>query len=41
MAYRLSAEETAKCRVAFDKFDKDGSGSIDLWELRDALRGTP
>jgi Ca2+-binding EF-hand superfamily protein len=36
--YRLSADEVEKCREAFLKFDKDGNGAIDIWELREILR---
>ena len=34
----LSNEEIENCRVAFNKFDKDGSGSISDWELRAMLQ---
>jgi EF hand domain-containing protein len=39
MAIRLTSDEIEKCRAAFQRFDKDGSGSIDMWELRSALQG--
>eukprot|EP00002_Diphylleia_rotans_P002901 TRINITY_DN1189_c0_g1_i6.p1 TRINITY_DN1189_c0_g1~~TRINITY_DN1189_c0_g1_i6.p1 ORF type:complete len:107 (-),score=29.95 TRINITY_DN1189_c0_g1_i6:703-1023(-) len=35
---RLTQEEIDKCREAFDAFDKDNSGSIDMWELRGILQ---
>jgi Ca2+-binding EF-hand superfamily protein len=38
MAFRLSGEEIERCKEAFLKYDKDNSGSIDVWELRDILR---
>mmetsp|Transcript_1642 Transcript_1642/g.3131 ORF Transcript_1642/g.3131 Transcript_1642/m.3131 type:complete len:169 (-) Transcript_1642:220-726(-) len=34
----LTQEEIDQCREAFDRFDKDGSGSIDMWELRMVLQ---
>jgi Ca2+-binding EF-hand superfamily protein len=34
----LSNEEIEQCRVAFNKFDKDGSGSIADWELKQMLQ---
>jgi len=34
---RLSEEEQDLCRKAFAKFDRDGSGTIDVRELRTAL----
>lgn len=34
----LSEAEKDRARAVFDKFDKDKSGTIDMWELRDALR---
>ena len=34
----LTQEETVRCRDAFGLFDKDGSGMIDAWELKEALR---
>ena len=34
----LSNDEIEACRVAFNKFDKDGSGSISDWELRAMLQ---
>jgi calmodulin len=33
----LSQEEIDGCREAFNAFDKDGSKTIDVWELRDVL----
>lgn len=33
----LSQEEIDGCRDAFRAFDKDSSGSIDVWELRQVL----
>lgn len=33
----LSQEEIASCRAAFLTFDKDRSGTIDAWELRQVL----
>ena len=38
MSANLSNEEIENCRVAFNKFDKDGSGSISDWELRAMLQ---
>uniref|UniRef100_A0A7S0MRZ2 EF-hand domain-containing protein n=1 Tax=Pyramimonas obovata TaxID=1411642 RepID=A0A7S0MRZ2_9CHLO len=35
----LTREEITRCREAFDKFDKDGSGSVDLMELKASLNG--
>lgn len=35
---RLSNEEIEACREAFQKFDRDGSGAIDRFELRAALQ---
>jgi hypothetical protein len=37
----LSNEEIENCRIAFNKFDKDGSGSISDWELRAMLQCMP
>merc|ERR1712153_45773 len=34
----LSAQQVAECREAFDLFDTDGSGSIDIKELKVAMR---
>ncbi len=34
----LTAEELAECKAMFNKFDEDGSGTIDIWELRETLR---
>merc|ERR1711871_658599 len=34
----LSAAEMTKVREAFDKFDEDKSGAIDMWELRKVLQ---
>lgn len=33
----LTQEEIDGCREAFLAFDKDRSGSIDVWELRQVL----
>lgn len=33
----LTQEEIDGCREAFLAFDKDRSGTIDVWELRQAL----
>lgn len=33
----LTEAEIRRCREAFEKFDRDGSGSIDVWELSLAL----
>ena len=33
----LSTSEVDACREAFTQFDKDGSGEIDAWELREIL----
>ena len=33
----LQQEEIDACRDAFNAFDKDGSGNIDVWELRQVL----
>lgn len=33
----LSQDEIDACREAFLAFDKDGSGTIDVWELRQVL----
>ena len=37
----LTQEEIDQCREAFERFDKDGSGTIDVWELKATLNGTP
>ena len=37
----LTQEEIDNCREAFDRFDKDGSGTIDVWELKATLNGEP
>jgi len=34
----LTQEEIDKCREAFERFDKDGSGTIDAWELKETLK---
>lgn len=34
----LSQEEYEECRIAFNKFDQDGSGTIDVQELRATLQ---
>ena len=36
----LTQEEIDGCRDAFLAFDKDRSGSIDVWELKQVLQGT-
>jgi len=28
----------SQCREAFERFDKDGSGTIDAWELKETLK---
>jgi calmodulin len=33
----LTQEEIDQCREAFLAFDKDRSGTIDVWELRQVL----
>eukprot|EP00695_Tsukubamonas_globosa_P002743 TRINITY_DN3939_c0_g1_i1.p1 TRINITY_DN3939_c0_g1~~TRINITY_DN3939_c0_g1_i1.p1 ORF type:complete len:152 (-),score=12.46 TRINITY_DN3939_c0_g1_i1:73-528(-) len=38
MSTALTPEEIEKCREAFDRFDADGSGSIDMIELRSTLQ---
>lgn len=35
----LTQEEIDGCRDAFLAFDKDRSGTIDVWELRQVLEG--
>ena len=35
----LTQEEIDGCKDAFLAFDKDRSGSIDVWELRQVLEG--
>lgn len=35
----LTREEIKVCRDAFDTFDRDGSGSVDLLELKQCLSG--
>ena len=35
----LAQEEIDSCRDAFLAFDKDRSGTIDVWELRQVLEG--
>eukprot|EP00959_Pyramimonas_sp_CCMP1952_P334760 7010222-Pyramimonas_sp.AAC.1 len=35
----LTRDEIQTCRDAFDRFDKDGSGSVDLMELKASLNG--
>eukprot|EP00882_Tetradesmus_deserticola_P005720 GHRQ01006022.1.p2 GENE.GHRQ01006022.1~~GHRQ01006022.1.p2 ORF type:complete len:150 (+),score=69.62 GHRQ01006022.1:306-755(+) len=37
MAVKLTDEELELCRKAFNNFDKDGSGTIDVKELKAAL----
>eukprot|EP00899_Mesostigma_viride_P014781 jgi/Mesvir1/23303/Mv20999-RA.1 len=32
--FRATPAEVEACRIAFNRFDKDGSGSVDIWELR-------
>ena len=34
----LTEEECAEIHKVFNLFDKDGSGTIDAWELKDAMR---
>ena len=34
----LSQPEIERAHYAFDKFDVDHSGSIDVWELREAMK---
>jgi calmodulin len=34
----LNEDEIEMCREAFERFDKDGSGSIDMWELQATLQ---
>eukprot|EP00744_Colponema_vietnamica_P001450 GILI01002402.1.p1 GENE.GILI01002402.1~~GILI01002402.1.p1 ORF type:complete len:149 (+),score=45.92 GILI01002402.1:143-589(+) len=34
---KLTSEEIEKCKQAFEAFDKDGSGTIDCFELRVVL----
>ena len=36
----LTQDEIDGCRDAFLAFDKDRSGTIDVWELRQVLEGT-
>ena len=36
----LNQDEIDGCRDAFLAFDKDRSGTIDVWELRQVLEGT-
>ena len=38
---KLSNEEIEACRAAFANFDKDGSGSIDAFELKAMLSCAP
>lgn len=38
---QLSNEEIEACRAAFANFDKDGSGSIDAFELKAMLSCAP
>eukprot|EP00741_Cyanophora_paradoxa_P007661 tig00001164_g7410.t1 len=33
----LTQQEIDACRDAFDRFDKDNSGAIDVWELKSTL----
>ena len=35
----LTEQEIHRCKEAFAQFDKDNSGSIDVWELSLALEG--
>ena len=35
----ISQDEIDACREAFLAFDKDRSGTIDVWELRQVLEG--
>jgi Ca2+-binding EF-hand superfamily protein len=39
MSQSLAQEEIDSCRDAFLAFDKDRSGTIDVWELRQVLEG--
>lgn len=34
----LSADDIKQCKIFFKTFDRDGNGSVDLWELRLALQ---
>jgi Ca2+-binding EF-hand superfamily protein len=34
----LSSDEIDRVRASFDRFDRDGNGVIDLWELRETLK---
>jgi Ca2+-binding EF-hand superfamily protein len=36
----LDNDEIENCRIAFNKFDKDGSGTIADWELKAMLQCT-
>ena len=36
----LTSEEIDACREAFSAFDKDGSGLIDVWEIRQVLEAS-
>jgi hypothetical protein len=40
VAQPLTQEEIDGCKDAFLAFDKDRSGTIDVWELRQVLEGT-
>lgn len=35
---KLTDEECVEINKVFSLFDKDGSGTIDAWELKDAMR---
>lgn len=37
---QLTQEEIDSCRDAFLQYDKDRSGSIDQWELKEVLEGS-
>ena len=39
MPTQLTQEEIDSCRDAFLQYDKDRSGSIDQWELKEVLEG--
>jgi Ca2+-binding EF-hand superfamily protein len=40
MPTQLTQEEIDSCRDAFLRYDKDRSGSIDQWELKEVLEGS-
>ena len=39
MPTQLTQEEIDSCRDAFLQYDKDRSGTIDQWELKEVLEG--